>query len=430
MRPASTADRPASSRHRRRRIRLRLRRADRRGLHAARTTSTVAEHERGGRATTAQDAVRGLAVSADGTTLRSTTTSCRAGARAAALPHPGRRRAGGPRLRGGARPSACTSSSRGATWPASAPAPAHGARRDVEHAGHAAARPATTASSPTSSATGQDDARRRLAVDGAVDWRHCLPRPAGDDAGGYEVDLDAGLPRRPESELRFTVSRAGGRCRSSPTSAPAATWSRCATATWLPAHPPGRARRRRAARPTPRESPSRPSSPTAGRYRLFLQFKHHGRVRTAAFTARCTLEGPPERAFSVACFGAQAAMCEAKPCRHHSQPPSARSASRALSQPSPWRSRWRCSSSTRVRPAASEGRDLDLARLLGVGLELPARRDVPADDDAVRWIIGEDPPPAAPGAVVAAVVDLAADPALEHPSPRCSTARRLYSGGN
>jgi hypothetical protein len=40
---------------------------------------------------------------------------------------------------------------------------------------------------------------------------------------------------------------------------------------------------------------------------------------------------------------------------------------------------------------------LDLAREIEVGLELPSRADVPAEDDAVRGLEREDPRPAALG---------------------------------
>src|SRR5438094_3511855 len=56
---------------------------------------------------------------------------------------------------------------------------------------------------------------------------------------------------------------------------------------------------------------------------------------------------------------------------------------------------------------------LDLARLVEVGLELPLRADVPADDEAVRRLVGEHARPAALAAVDAAVVDVAALARLE-----------------
>src|SRR5580704_10766479 len=50
--------------------------------------------------------------------------------------------------------------------------------------------------------------------------------------------------------------------------------------------------------------------------------------------------------------------------------------------------------------------DLDLAGQLGVGLDLPLRADVPAEDHAGGWLVGQDPRPPALAAVHAAVVDV------------------------
>ena len=78
--------------------------------------------------------------------------------------------------------------------------------------------------------------------------------------------------RRPScaSRSRATASP----CGPSPTSAPAATWSRCARAT---------SRSCTSTPPTTTVSFAA-TFPSAGRYRLFLQFKHEGRVQTVAFT--------------------------------------------------------------------------------------------------------------------------------------------------
>src|SRR5689334_15939202 len=57
---------------------------------------------------------------------------------------------------------------------------------------------------------------------------------------------------------------------------------------------------------------------------------------------------------------------------------------------------------------------LDLAALVVIGLELPLNADIPADHKALRWLIGEHPRPTAHAAVHAAVVDVTADPRLEH----------------
>jgi hypothetical protein len=57
---------------------------------------------------------------------------------------------------------------------------------------------------------------------------------------------------------------------------------------------------------------------------------------------------------------------------------------------------------------------LDLAGLLRVALDLPLRADVPAEDDPVGRLVGQDPRPAAFAAVDAAVDDVPALVRLEH----------------
>src|SRR5580700_11955228 len=57
--------------------------------------------------------------------------------------------------------------------------------------------------------------------------------------------------------------------------------------------------------------------------------------------------------------------------------------------------------------------DLDLARQLRVGLDLPLRADVPAEYHAGWWLVGQDPRPPALAAVDGAVVDVSADAGLE-----------------
>src|SRR5262249_20585084 len=57
---------------------------------------------------------------------------------------------------------------------------------------------------------------------------------------------------------------------------------------------------------------------------------------------------------------------------------------------------------------------LDLARLLEIALDLPLRADVPAEDDPIRRLVGEHARPSALAPVDAAVVDVPADPRLEH----------------
>jgi hypothetical protein len=57
---------------------------------------------------------------------------------------------------------------------------------------------------------------------------------------------------------------------------------------------------------------------------------------------------------------------------------------------------------------------LHLARPIGVGLYLPGRADIPADDYSVGRLIGEDPGLSALAAVYASVVEVAAHSGLEH----------------
>jgi hypothetical protein len=109
-----------------------------------------------------------------------------------------------------------------------------------------------------------------------------LPRPASTDhAGdGYEVSLDSASPRSGANQVRFTVSRNG---RELDTVEPYLGADGHLVAlrendqAFLHTHPDGEA------------GGSGPISfeveyPSAGRYRLFLQFKHQGDVRTASFT--------------------------------------------------------------------------------------------------------------------------------------------------
>src|ERR1700677_4831294 len=57
--------------------------------------------------------------------------------------------------------------------------------------------------------------------------------------------------------------------------------------------------------------------------------------------------------------------------------------------------------------------DFDLAGQFGVGLDLPLRADVPAEDHAGGRFVGQDPGPPALAAVDGAVVDVPADAGFE-----------------
>jgi hypothetical protein len=112
-----------------------------------------------------------------------------------------------------------------------------------------------------------------LRVDGSAEL-HALPSPrAVARAGAYDVRLDA-APSRPGAEagLRFAISRGGRAVR--PERFLGASGHLVALRegdlAFLHVHPGA--------------GGFAATFPTAGRYRLFLQFKHGGRVRTAAFT--------------------------------------------------------------------------------------------------------------------------------------------------
>ena len=135
---------------------------------------------------------------------------------------------------------------------------------DFSHDGRRRRRSPATCASTAPPTCGRCPRRSPTAVE-----RRRLRRPARRGqrrAGGGRPALHR-HPRRP-----------AGR-RPSPTSARAATSSRCARATWrscTSTRPDAAATR----------SASRSSSRRPGRYRLFLQFKVDGRVHTAAFTQR------------------------------------------------------------------------------------------------------------------------------------------------
>ena len=124
-------------------------------------------------------------------------------------------------------------------------------------------------------------------------------------ATASEVKLTGGASKAgEEAELGFQVTlERRDRSRSTTTSAPRATWSRCATAdlAYLHVHPAEGGHEAKATddehagESEDEHSGSEPEAggepikfatefPSDGRYGLFLQFKHEGKVRTAAFT--------------------------------------------------------------------------------------------------------------------------------------------------
>jgi len=120
----------------------------------------------------------------------------------------------------------------------------------------------------------RDETARTLAadlrVDGAADLRPLpAPRATAVSDGGYDVRLGA-----VDSELRFTVTRDGAPVRTEPYLGAGGhlVALREGDMAFLHVHPTG-------------DGPSfAVDFPTPGRYRLFLQFKHEGRVQTVAFT--------------------------------------------------------------------------------------------------------------------------------------------------
>ena len=114
-----------------------------------------------------------------------------------------------------------------------------------------------------------------LRVDGRADLR-ALPEPAltADAGDGYEVHLDAGAVHAgSEAELRFTVTRDGEPVETEPYLGAGGhlVALREGDLAFLHVHPVD-------------GLGFMATFPSPGRYRLFLQFKHEGEVRTAAFT--------------------------------------------------------------------------------------------------------------------------------------------------
>jgi hypothetical protein len=117
-----------------------------------------------------------------------------------------------------------------------------------------------------------------LGVDGEADYRP-LPAPAtsADTGDGYQVRLDAGAVRAGrEAELRFSVTRDGETVRTEPYLGAGGhlVALREGDLAYLHVHPEedGEA------------VGFMTAFPSEGRYRLYLQFKHEGRVHTAEFT--------------------------------------------------------------------------------------------------------------------------------------------------
>jgi hypothetical protein len=115
-----------------------------------------------------------------------------------------------------------------------------------------------------------------LRVDGDADLRPLArPEAVAMSDGGYEVRLDAGHARPgEEADLRFTITRDGVPVETEPYLGAGGhlVALREGDLAFLHVHPMDDSVRFAA------------TFPTEGRYRLFLQFKHDGRVQTVAFT--------------------------------------------------------------------------------------------------------------------------------------------------
>jgi hypothetical protein len=115
-----------------------------------------------------------------------------------------------------------------------------------------------------------------LRVDGDADLRALpAPRPAAKSDGGYDVRLDADSARPgQEADLRFAITRNGAPVKTEPYLGAGGhlVALREGDMAFLHVHPMDDGVHFAA------------TFPTAGRYRLFLQFQHEGRVHTVAFT--------------------------------------------------------------------------------------------------------------------------------------------------
>ncbi|MEA2332521.1 MAG: hypothetical protein QOH58_2659 [Thermoleophilaceae bacterium] len=117
-----------------------------------------------------------------------------------------------------------------------------------------------------------------VAVDGEADYRPLpAPQTAADTGDGYRVRLDAdALEAGSESELRFGVTRDGEAVRTDPYLGAGGhlVALREGDLAYLHVHPEGHGK----------AVSFMTEFPSEGRYRLYLQFKHEGRVHTAEFT--------------------------------------------------------------------------------------------------------------------------------------------------
>jgi hypothetical protein len=117
-----------------------------------------------------------------------------------------------------------------------------------------------------------------LRVDGAADLRP-LPAPASSATsdGGYDVQLSSGTPRAgQESTMRFSITKDGRPVQTEPYLGAGGhlVALREGDLAFLHVHPAG----------DEHSTSFEATFPTAGAYRLFLQFQINGTVQTVAFT--------------------------------------------------------------------------------------------------------------------------------------------------
>jgi hypothetical protein len=128
-----------------------------------------------------------------------------------------------------------------------------------------------------------------LLVDGAAEYESPpAPSSTAAIAGGYEVRLDGGRARAGrETQLRFTVTRGGEPVHTQPYLGAGGhlVALREGDLAYLHVHPADHG----GEAPGGEQAHADPIAfatefPTAGRYRLYLQYKHAGRIHTAEFT--------------------------------------------------------------------------------------------------------------------------------------------------
>ena len=129
-----------------------------------------------------------------------------------------------------------------------------------------------------------------LRVDGAADLRPLpAPAPTAVSDGGYDVALDSGSARPgKEADLRFTITKDGHAVHTEPYLGAGGhlVALREGDLAFLHVHPTehGHGEEKPAEDEHDDSVGFAATFPTAGKYRLFLQFKHEGSVRTAECT--------------------------------------------------------------------------------------------------------------------------------------------------